>query len=663
VIVPGAIPQIPGDMDVVITSAVTLTAAAEHYAATGASVATTWQGLAPVYRAPEDAQLLAAMQPVMSKSADVHTSVSAAAAALSTYGNTVRPIKQRLAALQVEATAFVGSVAGDGSWTKDQGKVDHNNNMLEEVDRLIVAWQDAQRACANSIDALYPGGVQYTVTTDGKSANQYGYTTDQLSSALHSDHGVPWGKTDTHDPGAFASALNWVGNALNPINQLEGAWKSIKGLGTGLWTLVGGNGLDQAGQAWKGLGELGLALTPGMLALNSVTALPGIKQGELGSTLTNAGKSLIAWDDWKTNPGQAAGEVGVNIGTFFIPGAGEVAGGTKTAAGVAGDLAKASKAAVVAKVADLGAGLSAGAKVLPGVLRDSLPGLKLPAAVSTGGLKLDIASVDAGKAAPRLHLPNPAGTGPTEAERVLLPTHGTDGAPAHPATGADGAPAHPTTGHDGAPAHPHPAGDASVAPHPTNGSPATLPINTSHLPTAGQTRIEQLVQQLNLSNGEKGRLGEALSREAIVSHPNLDIVGEQIKYHTNTGQNVVADFVVRDQDTGQLFVVESKYGGSRLTPNQSQVFPQFDAGPQKVEFNYQSQVDNMQQALGSETLPTTIDQIQVMRWEGPGNSRGFSPADFEAVKTQLATAQGPLTSVQKSLLVKLQGIKVPVGAP
>jgi len=83
----------------------------------------------------------------------------------------------------------------------------------------------------------------------------------------------------------------------------------------------------------------------------------------------------------------------------------------------------------------------------------------------------------------------------------------------------------------------------------------------------------------------------------------------------------------------------------------------------KVEFNYQSQVDNMQRALGSETLPTTIDQIQVMRWEGPGNSRGFSPADFEAVKTQLATAQGPLTSAQKSLLVKLQGIKVPVGAP
>ncbi len=40
-------------------------------------------------------------------------------------------------------------------------------------------------------------------------------------------------------------------------------------------------------------------------------------------------RTLVAWDTWSKNPSEAAGAVLVNVGTFFIPGAGEVGGAIK----------------------------------------------------------------------------------------------------------------------------------------------------------------------------------------------------------------------------------------------------------------------------------------------------------------------------------------------
>lgn len=81
--------------------------------------------------------------------------------------------------------------------------------------------------------------------------------------------------------------------------------------------------------------RVGLVAALGSLVL--MTFPPSWLLGQLGvpvfkeasELVTNMGKGLIAWDTWAENPSEAAGRVLVNVGSMFIPGAGEVAAAIK----------------------------------------------------------------------------------------------------------------------------------------------------------------------------------------------------------------------------------------------------------------------------------------------------------------------------------------------
>ncbi|HWR47015.1 MAG TPA: hypothetical protein VN327_05270, partial [Pseudonocardiaceae bacterium] len=201
---PGGIPTIPGDMDALAGHAAALRGVGSDFATTGQRINTTWQGLGGVYLAPEVGQLLAATAPVQMISASVSADIGTVAGALAGYAAEVRQIQAELASLRSQAGEFVASVAGHDDWTSDGGKVDRNNQLISAVDAQVAAFFDAQRRCANAINALY-GGPQYRADNgDGQlSDGEYGYTAEQLGSAAGQHGALPWGKTEERDRGVL----------------------------------------------------------------------------------------------------------------------------------------------------------------------------------------------------------------------------------------------------------------------------------------------------------------------------------------------------------------------------------------------------------------------------------------------------------------------------
>ena len=151
---PAEIPQIPGDMEALRGHAATLRSSGSSFSSTGANVHSTWQGLAAVYEAPEAGQLLNATRPVSEISDSIGGDVELVAKALTTYADTVTPIKARLESLRTQARAFVGSVEGHDDWREDEGKVGAHNQLLSQVNEAVAEWMAAQRACANAINEI-----------------------------------------------------------------------------------------------------------------------------------------------------------------------------------------------------------------------------------------------------------------------------------------------------------------------------------------------------------------------------------------------------------------------------------------------------------------------------------------------------------------------------
>lgn len=152
---PVAVPQISGDMDVLAVHASSLISIGSAFATTGAQVYTTWQGLAGAYDAPEIGELLEVMLPVREVSTRLGAKLETVGQALAEYASTVKPIKERLEALQVQSQAFASSVAGHDDWREDATRLGEHNQLLSQVSESVAEWMAAQRTCAEAISSTY----------------------------------------------------------------------------------------------------------------------------------------------------------------------------------------------------------------------------------------------------------------------------------------------------------------------------------------------------------------------------------------------------------------------------------------------------------------------------------------------------------------------------
>ena len=347
-------------------------------------VATSWSGLRDCYSSPEAEAVYALMVPAQTAAGQVAERLRAAAGALDGYAQALGGFKGRLktkveecekfrtealAGVDLQVTETNKASAWDYtkevftlghydkkvhvSWREDGGKggmVDRNERLRADYAALVTEAFNLAVGCANQI-----------VAASGLSAEQ--------KEAL----GVA---TPMETISADDLLAVWGPAAEEDRNCMEQTGQGFVDFGTGLWDgarmLVGYDpstgkwSWGTAGQAWGGVVNVVGSVV--VMAVSTPYVVGLVVRQALGQD-TNTGfdnwmyaraettASLVGydpaaahaggdgWHNWKDEPWRAGTSVVLNVATFFIPGAGEVAGGVK---GV-------STAAKVARVAGVGA--------------------------------------------------------------------------------------------------------------------------------------------------------------------------------------------------------------------------------------------------------------------------------------------------------------------
>lgn len=321
----------------------------------GSEVKTAWAGLGGSYTTPDSAELLAVMDGVETDTAALAGTMQKVSTAISDYATVVAPIARRLVELKAEAETFVakalqGKTVGpwDPEHPANQGPVglvqhfgeilddvhlrwdeytpyvDENNELLTKVAEQETKLSQASTDCVNAIN-----GLRTDMCIAEVQAVDY-------TAAVKANEAMPWGSTGRGDQSCQESFDSGVGDAA--VGTVEGLGGLIGyNSQTGEW----GDG-EWAGQSWLGfaesLGALALMGSPPLIL--AATLPPGVLPDVVRETaqgITAKQQAIVEGfvgspEDWRDDPAHAAGGAAFNIGTLFIPGAGEIGAGAKVAA-------------------------------------------------------------------------------------------------------------------------------------------------------------------------------------------------------------------------------------------------------------------------------------------------------------------------------------------
>lgn len=331
------IPVFTGNLATLDVEVTELSSAAETIATTTGDVHSSFGGLQAFYQAPEAEQLFATTKPVVDTGQTLKSDLTAISRALSTYSDEVYPLVEKLKEIKRDAGAFLVKINADDKWREDGDLIDENNHRRDQIADTLAAFQDAEIACYNKIVALVCG-VPLKKSDGSDSAHQYGFDAETYKHA----EGLPWGDPLVESiPGWQVWEHAWE---FTKGFFVDGVWGTIKGLGT----LVGYDGFDAAGQAWKGLAQLATGVVISVVPVAGEMFwsaddkdMPGWLR-DSRTAVKETGKALLAWDQWGENPSRAAGAVTFNVVTTVFT------GGTGAAASGAGKGALAAKALTAA---------------------------------------------------------------------------------------------------------------------------------------------------------------------------------------------------------------------------------------------------------------------------------------------------------------------------
>jgi len=369
----------------------------------GQDVVDAWAKISACYSGPGDVTVWSAMAPVGPDTDTLAGGFETVASAVKAFADEVAPIITALQGLKARAEllvydikhftpyvrhdwgamlsheALASGVVGEAwravvtaagtdinEWDQDPDLVKRNNDLVKDINHQVVLYEDAERTCANKIDALF-GGTQWHAwgATDkmADTDSSYGYDENALGQM-----DTPWGQTVDRSESCQEWTTMFVPNFLGGLEM--GAEDMVIGLGSLLLGLygysveqgtllpgeygfsVGGykitSSWQYAAQTWEGLLDLvaglGTGLLPGtgFLPIPSYNFTTGTWSSTTGyQTTLNVLKSMISWDEFGKDPGTALGKAVFNIGMFFIPG-GEATSGLDAAKG-AGETLDAAK--------------------------------------------------------------------------------------------------------------------------------------------------------------------------------------------------------------------------------------------------------------------------------------------------------------------------------
>jgi hypothetical protein len=247
-----AVPVIDGDMEALTVHATSLRTVGVDVADTGDRVHTTWQELRSVYVAPEGEELFAATLPIQQTAASVGEDIESVGTILIRYADEVRDIQTRLKNLSGQAAEFQADMNVVGDPRGDQAYVDRNNELVAAVNVAMADFDDAQRRCANAINALHRSTPGYRAPDDNGRIDpgEYGATTDQLDTAASGPGGVRWGGFElpapAEDPRSFG---DYAHDVLLVLGLVPGVGEPADGINAALYAAEGdytGAGLSAA---------------------------------------------------------------------------------------------------------------------------------------------------------------------------------------------------------------------------------------------------------------------------------------------------------------------------------------------------------------------------------------------------------------------------------
>lgn len=329
-------------------------------------------------------------------------------------------------------------------WTESSEHIDQNNALMDRLADAYTRLQNAEADCANAINRQRDLCMVEIEHIEAWQLKQSGENTVVL----------PWGSRVEEDRNCGESFWWGVGSA--GTEMLEGAGG-----------LIGYNGVrgdwswEQVGQSWlgavQGIGSL-LVITSPPLLLLGMAGVPVLRDGvAMGGEML---KGLVAWDTWSENPSEAAGRVLVNVGSMFIPGAGQVGAAVKALSAGSRIIDLAGDAARLTDAATTGVTKLDGLVVkLDGLVGDAVgTGLRVDDVVSVG-VRTDLPGTDALQVGARTGDTPPSAGAVDDGVPQGSPGRGDDGAvPGSAHSGIE-----PSSAHD-APASPRSSAGDDTAP-------------------------------------------------------------------------------------------------------------------------------------------------------------------------------------------------------
>ncbi|MGA5168995.1 MULTISPECIES: hypothetical protein [Streptomyces] len=423
---PAEVPEFTGDEAVLAEKVKALSGAGVKISTAAGDVHTSFGGLRAFYRAPEAEQLFATTRPVQDRALEVGSDLCVIAGALGTYAHDIGPLVKRLDELRRAAADFRAKVADDDKWREDGDLTDENLARRNEIAEVWARFQEAERTCHDKIVALV-GGSPLTVDDGSHKPGMYGYDAEMLKQA----ESLPWGDAVAESTPAWQIWEHGADFATGFF--VDGVVGTVKSLGI----LVGTDGWDAAGEAWKGLGLLSTGVLISTTPAAALFWAPDDKDmppllRDSRTAMKETGKALIAYDKWDENPARAGGLTTFNVLSILATrGAGSAASG----AGRSGAAAKAlSFAGKAGQAVDPTTYLLTGATASMRKIGDVMTGLRGMGHVD---VSLPVGTIELPPGASvlpdgTLHLPNGAAVPPGVVElppgTVRLP----DGTPAPP---------------------------------------------------------------------------------------------------------------------------------------------------------------------------------------------------------------------------------------
>ncbi len=315
-----------------------------------ADIHSAWTPISHSYEGPGDQDLYDAMTPIVPQGTAFGDDLDTVAKALDDFVTEVTPIVAKLKTYVTRGNTLHADVKKhDGAWDEDETLNGENNDIINGVANQVVAYQAAERKCANTIRGLSGLAALHAMTGDDPD-DELGYGYKELPMGTE----LPWGTAEARKESCGEKTLYFVPNLLKGV-VVDGIWGTVQGLGM----LVGIDGtgwhLDTLTDSWKGMGSL--------IGYNA--ADDSWSWGNAGEAWKGLGKATVGWDEWAKDPGTAAGQAIWGVGSLLIPVAGEV--GKVGALGKVGEVAgTVGKAGKFLDLVDAGAWASKGlTSVLP----------------------------------------------------------------------------------------------------------------------------------------------------------------------------------------------------------------------------------------------------------------------------------------------------------